>query len=188
MYQPYNTIKDGAVALDMLKKGNKRFVSNQLAEKNNYAQERNALADEQCPFAVILTCADSRVAPEIFFDQALGDLFVLRNAGNVATISALGAIEFAVEFLKAPLVVVVGHSMCAAVIAAHQNAVLHGNMKTVLDQLKLGCAGSADTDEAIHNNAKYTAELIRNNEIIKHCKATVVSAHYDIQSGIVSWL
>ena len=108
---------DFSSALQSLKAGNKRFVTGGLSPKNTYAEDRKALCEGQHPFAVVLCCSDSRVAPEIIFDQKLGDLFVIRNAGNVIDKHVLGSIEYAVEHLGTSLVVVMGHSCCGAVTA-----------------------------------------------------------------------
>lgn len=111
---------DSQKALELLKEGNARFVSGALTPKDHYKEERQKLSEGQHPFAVVLCCSDSRVVPEILFDQQLGDLFVIRNAGNVVDLHVLGSIEYAVEHLGAPLVVVLGHSNCGAVTATCQ--------------------------------------------------------------------
>src|SRR5262249_28305065 len=105
----------GAKALEQLKAGNERFASDKLGPRDIGKARRQELAKGQKPFAVVLTCADSRLAPELIFDQGLGDIFVLRVAGNVADQFELGSIEFAVGELKAPLIVVMGHESCGAV-------------------------------------------------------------------------
>ena len=106
-------------ALDLLKSGNARFVSGALTPKDDYATLREKLSAGQHPFAVVLCCSDSRIAPEIIFDQKLGDLFVIRNAGNVVDEEVLGSIEYAVEHLETSLVVVMGHAACGAVTATY---------------------------------------------------------------------
>src|SRR5439155_1280302 len=108
----------GAQALERLKAGNTRFAADKSNPKNIGKDRRAVLAKGQHPFAVVLTCADSRVAPELVFDQGLGDLFVLRVAGNIADPFVLGSIEYAVEHLHTPLIVVLGHESCGAVAAA----------------------------------------------------------------------
>ena len=187
MYTPYNTVATAEQALALLKQGNERYLQNRFADKGDYAKERDALADGQHPFAVILTCSDSRTPPEIFFDQKLGDLFTIRVAGNVAGPDCLGSIEYAVEHLKVPLVVVVGHSACGAVIAAYRDADVHGDLKTVLDRIRPACQGSMSEEDAIQANIRHTVEQIRNNTTVAHCQTVVVGAHYDIRSGAVSW-
>jgi carbonic anhydrase len=106
--------------LDPLKKlieGNRRFVSGNLATKDFSEAKRKELAKGQKPFAVVVGCSDSRVPPEIIFDQGLGDIFVVRVAGNVLDPISLGSIEYAVEHLKTPLIVILGHTHCGAVKA-----------------------------------------------------------------------
>ena len=188
MYDPYKSVTDSAQALALLKSGNERYVQNNLSAKGDYAAERAALAAGQHPFAIVLTCSDSRTAPEIFFDQKLGDIFVVRIAGNIAEPAGLGSIEYAAEHLKAPLVAVVGHKKCGAVTAAYQNADAHGNLKSVLDRIKPVCASAKDEDEAVHLNVRRTVEQIKDNEVVKQNKVAVVGAYYDIESGLVSWL
>ena len=106
-------------ALNRLRKGNKRFVSDSSIFNNalSHKSRRHSLAEDQDPFAIILGCSDSRVSSEIVFDQGLGDLFVVRVAGNIVAPSQIGSIEFAVERFGARLVVVMGHSRCGAIQA-----------------------------------------------------------------------
>ncbi|MCL1852847.1 MAG: hypothetical protein FWF88_07425 [Peptococcaceae bacterium] len=137
-YNPGLLARDWKRALCVLKEGNRRFVCNQTLHRDTSEQGRLILADGQQPIAVVVTCSDSRVSPEIFFDQTLGDIFVVRNAGNIADDTALGAIEYAVKYLRAPLVVVVGHNHCGAVAAAyeqHQQESGHGGYGRIKDNL-----------------------------------------------------
>ena len=97
-------------ALIRLQEGNKRFVEGKSTYNTNYKHRRNELVDGQTPFAIILGCSDSRVPAEIVFDQGLGDLFVIRIAGNIVAPSQIGSVEFAVETFQTPLVVVLGHT------------------------------------------------------------------------------
>ena len=137
----------------------------------------------------IVTCADSRVVPEIYFDQRLGDIFVIRNAGNIADTAVLGSIEYAVEHLKAPLVVVVGHSSCGAVTGAlGHSGEFPENLQTIINTIKLAIEGKENLDDAIHANIKYVAAQIKDNEIVHEMGATVLGAHYDITTGKVSFM
>src|ERR687897_787899 len=104
--------------LQMLIDGNKRFVAGNLTSLSTLAQDREQVASGQSPFAVVVCCSDSRVPPEIVFDQTLGQLFVVRTAGQVIDEAARGSIVYGVDFLRAPLLVVLGHSGCGAVDAA----------------------------------------------------------------------
>src|SRR5437879_10025769 len=105
-------------ALEQLKKGNERFVADRLTAKDFGADRRRELAKGQHPFAIVLTCADSRVGPEFIFNQGLGDLFVLRVAGNIADPFVLGSMEYAVEHLHVPLIVILRDTRSRAVAEA----------------------------------------------------------------------
>jgi len=153
-------------ALQRLMSGNKRFVESKAINPNQSAKRRTEVANEQRPFAIIVTCSDSRVAPEVLFDLGLGDIFVIRVAGNITDDNALGSIEFAAERLGSNLVVVMGHSKCAAVIAAVQEGEIPGCFKSITDAIKpavdMAKSQSGDIIEnSIKNNAKLVAEKIR---------------------------
>jgi len=188
IHQPAELIEDANVALQMLKDGNERYLKGELVQKNSYSADRAVLNSGQKPFAVVLTCSDSRAAPEIFFDQKLGDIFTVRNAGNIADTTALGSIEYATEHLKSRLVVVCGHSKCGAVTAACSGGELPPNIKHIVDHIQPSVKKGGDIDEAIHNNIKTMVEQIKADEIIKRLGVTVVGAYYDIHSGAVKWL
>ena len=175
-------------ALDLLKAGNARFVSGALAQKNDYATLREQLSTGQHPFAVVLCCSDSRVAPEIIFDQKLGDLFVIRNAGNVIDKHVLGSIEYAVEHLGTSLVVAMGHSCCGAVTATHLGETLPDNIMAIARRIKPSINTSDDIDDNARHHARRMAQLIEEDEIVHHVGAEVVAAFYDLQSGKVEWL
>ena len=180
---------DAHVALTYLKEGNERFVSHKGMPRDTNKADLEITKDGQKPFAAILTCADSRVAPEIFFDQKIGDLFVVRNAGNLADSHALGSIEFGVKHLKAAIVVVVGHTKCGAVHNSYKGATgLSHNLQSVLDEIKPIVFGASDAEDGVVVNAKYQAELIKNNPVIKECGTPVYAATYDIATGKVNFL
>ena len=163
LHDPAKKITSADEALQLLKEGNARFTKGKLSTKSNYPKIRATLSTGQQPFAIVLCCADSRVAPEIYFDMKLGDIFVIRNAGNVVDDVVLGSIEYGAEHLGSPLVVVLGHTSCGAVTAAVQGG-------------------------KVPKNAKAMAKQIKEDEIIKHCKTKVVAAVYDIETGEVNWL
>ena len=179
---------DSQQAIELLKEGNARFVSGALTPKDDYAELREKLSAGQQPFAVVLCCSDSRVAPEIIFDQKLGDLFVIRNAGNVVDEHVLGSIEYAVEHLGTPLVVVMGHSSCGAVTATHKGEALPDNIMALAKHIKPSIDTSCCIDDNARRHARRMAQLIEINDIVKHVNARVVSAFYDIRSGKVEWL
>jgi carbonic anhydrase len=188
IHQPAELIEDANAALQMLKEGNERYLKGELIPKDSYKDDRAVLDSGQKPFAVVLTCSDSRAVPEIFFDQKLGDIFVVRNAGNIADTTALGSIEYAVEYLKSKLVVVCGHSKCYAVTTACSGGEFPPNISHIVEHIKPAVNKGGDIDEVVHNNVKVMVDNIKADQIIKHLGVTVVGAYYDIQSGEVKWL
>ncbi|MCL2066757.1 MAG: hypothetical protein FWG99_04780 [Treponema sp.] len=172
----------------MLKEGNERYLKGALIDKGSYKADRDVLATGQKPFAVVLTCADSRVAPEIFFDQKLGDIFIIRNAGNIADTTALGSLEYAVEHLKSKLVVVCGHSKCGAVTAACSGGELPPNIKHITDHIQPAVKKGGDVEQVIQQNVLEMVEKVKADDIVKHTGAKVVGACYDIHTGVVKWL
>lgn len=188
VHRPEELIEDANVALQMLKEGNERYLKGELIQKNSYAADRSVLNSGQKPFAVVLTCSDSRAAPEIFFDQKLGDIFVIRNAGNIADTTTLGSLEYAIEHLKSRLVVVCGHSKCGAVTAACSGERLPPNIKHIVDHIEPAVKKGGDVDAVIHSNVGLMVEHIKADEAVKRLGVTVVGAYYDIHSGAVKWL
>jgi len=184
---PGELVNNWQAALQYLEHGNKRYLENQTIARNTHTADRKVLKDSQKPFAIILTCSDSRTAPEIYFDQKLGDIFVIRNAGNIADATALGSIEYAVENLKTPLVVVVGHNSCGAVLGALRGGEYPENLQTVIDAIRTAIKNCENLDDAIRANTDYVARQIKANKIVKKTGATVVCAQYDIESGKVSF-
>lgn len=181
-----NTQSDKAI--DLLKSGNARFVAGALTPKDDYAALREQLGAGQQPFAVVLCCSDSRVAPEIIFDQKLGDLFVIRNAGNVIDKHVLGSIEYAVEHLGTSLVVVMGHSCCGAVTATCQGGNLPGHIVDIAQRIRPAISTGCCIDDNARRHAQRMAKLIEDDDIVHHMGAQVTAAFYDIQSGKVEWL
>ena len=180
--------KDFNTALQSLKAGNERFVTGNLLPKDTYADDRKALCKGQHPFAAVLCCSDSRVAPEIIFDQKLGDLFVIRNAGNVVDEDVLGSIEYAVEHLGTPLVVVLGHSCCGAVTATCQDGELPGHIVDIAQRIRPAISTGCCVDDNARRHTQRMAQLVKEDEIVHHVGAKVVAAFYDLQSGKVEWL
>ena len=180
--------KELNTALQSLKAGNERFVTGNLVPKDTYAEDRKALCEGQHPFAVVLCCSDSRVAPEIIFDQKLGDLFVIRNAGNIIDKHVLGSIEYAVEHLGTSLVVVMGHSCCGAVTATRLGEALPDNIMAIARRIKPSINTSCCIDDNARRHAQRMAKFIQKDPVVKHMDAQVVSAFYDLQSGKVEWL
>jgi carbonic anhydrase len=184
-------------ALERLMAGNKRFVADKAEKRVSDAKTRADLAKGQYPFAIILTCADSRVPPEFLFDQGLGDLFVVRVAGNVTGEEVLGSIEYAVAHLQVPLVVVLGHEKCGAVKAALDHEEPEGNLGVLLREVRVGSDLPKDKDkaftQAIKNNARFhAADLGRRSALLKDFASTgriqVRAGVYSLTTGEVEWL
>ena len=188
LHNPAVKITGAEEALQLLKEGNARFVSGKLSRKNNYPKIRVALTGSQQPFAIVLCCSDSRVAPEIYFDMKLGDIFVIRNAGNVVDDVVLGSIEYGTEHLGSPLVVVVGHTSCGAVTAAVQGTKGTKSIGSIIKKIRPSIGRSKKVNDVAKKNAKAMAKLIREDEVIRRCRTKVAAAVYDITTGEVSWL
>ncbi len=177
--------------------GNRRFVAGK-PEARNLVSLRHKLASGQSPKAIILSCSDSRVGPELVFDQSLGDIFVVRTAGNVADKVALGSIEYAVEHLHSPLLVVLGHQKCGAVNAACSGEKMPSeNLDAIVEKINPAVAraksyAKADdlVESAIKENVHQSAlDLSVNSEIISNAvksgKLTVIEAEYELEAGHV---
>lgn len=187
---------DASDPLHRLSVGNERYVAGEVIHPRQNAERRAETVNGQQPFAIILTCADSRVAPEIFFDQGIGDLFVIRNAGNLVDDHVLGTIEYGVEHLHATLVVVVGHSKCGAVAATVAGGVPPGHIGSILDSIApavVETANAADrVDAAVRANARRMAEQIASAKpilahAVKEGHVKVVAARYDLATGKVEF-
>jgi carbonic anhydrase len=183
-------------ALDLLLAGNARFVEGHAAGHDLVAR-REQVAGEQHPFAVVLSCSDSRVPSELVFDQGLGDLFVCRVAGNVLNPIVLGSIEYAVSHFSPLLVVVMGHERCGAVTAALELAEaggrVEGSIHTVLDALGPAIGPGVSVDAAVRANAEATARaVVERSEIVRRAvesgKLRVIAAEYSLDSGKVALL
>lgn len=124
-----------AAAVDRLLEGNKRFSGYESVHPDESRLRRTELTKAQHPFAVVVTCSDSRVSPELVFDQGLGDIFVIRTAGNIMGDIEMGSIEYAVEHLNVPLVMVVGHEGCGAIGAYVKGEYVSGHLKTIVDSI-----------------------------------------------------
>src|SRR3954447_15234687 len=137
---------DADSALAKLKEGNARFASSKDSSSKPTAAKRAETAQAQHPFAIILACADSRTAPEIIFDENIGDLFVIRSAGNLVDDYALGSIEYAVDHFGTRLIVVLGHTRCGAVTAALASASAPGHINALVRDIQPAVAASKGKD------------------------------------------
>lgn len=182
-------------ALARLMAGNQRFTGHHLEHPDQSAARVGELTQSQHPFATVLSCADSRVTAEIVFDQGLGDIFDVRVAGNIATPEVVGSIEYAVELLGTPLLMVLGHERCGAVTAAVENGPLPGEMGTfvaaILPAVKQvnGQPGDA-VDNAVSANVRYQMEQVMRSQLVRDRQQSgqlqVVGARYDLDTGAVS--
>lgn len=183
-----------AEALKRLKAGNRRFVSASVSSGKPVAEQRAATTNGQHPFAIIVGCADSRTSPEIVFDQSIGDLFVVRTAGNLVDDYALGSIEYAVAHLGSRLIVVLGHQKCGAVQAALSGGDAPGHVHSLVTAIRpaveavKGKPGDPLTN-AIHENDALVAEKIRRKAKLGDLasQVRVVEGYYDLRTGKVDW-
>jgi carbonic anhydrase len=185
-------------ALKMLMEGNERFVSGKPRSRAGDVARRAELAQSQSPYAVIVCCSDSRVGPELVFDSGLGDLFVIRTAGEVFADPGYGSIEYAVEHLHAPLVVVVGHERCGAVSAAVAGGEAPGHIASIVKALQPAVqATKGQPGDAIENAVKeQVRELVAKlqstgpilSEFAHEGKLKIVGAYHDLDTGKVEML
>lgn len=196
--------------------GNKRYVDSKMSSGDRSdAASRNALAKSQKPYAIILSCSDSRVPPEVIFDKGLGEIFVVRVAGNIPDPVVLGSIEYAAEHLGSPLVMVLGHERCGAVKAtidakgkstgsANLDALVKGVAPAVKQAARdcEACKGEKNCAEkknddfvecVVDGNAKrVTSKLTKQSKILSHLvaegKLKIVTAKYDLDDGVVRLL
>lgn len=179
-----------------LKKGNENFVKNKLERPHQDAERKKELVSGQDPFAIILSCADSRVVPELAFDTGLGDLFVTRVAGNIANTSTIASIEYSVFALKTKVIVVMGHESCGAVGAAVKGGDLGHNLNMLLAHVTPALDAAPDgatVNDIVKINARLTAkELVNRSAIIANAvKAgdlAIVPAYYSFEEGKVEFL
>ncbi|MFZ9046235.1 MAG: carbonic anhydrase [Cyclobacteriaceae bacterium] len=182
--------------IERLKTGNQRFITDSLEAKLQDNSRRDELTAGQSPFAIILSCADSRVVPELAFDTGLGELFVVRVAGNIANTSSMASIEYAVAHLGSKVIVVLGHESCGAVTAAVNGGDNGYNLNHLLSHVTpaISAAGEAATiTDVVKKNAEMTArELAARSAIIGSAveaeQVKIVPAYYNLGSGKVDFL
>lgn len=195
-------------ALKRLREGNQRFASNLRSDESLVSDHRREeLLGGQAPFAIILGCSDSRVPAEIVFDQGLGDLFVIRVAGNIVAPSQIGSVEFAVSQFGTRLVVVLGHSQCGAIGATieellHKNTTSSENIRSIVERVKPSIQSLMSTDlknnrhalehEAVRANVRASVnQLQHGSAIIENLIETdglmVVGAEYSLETGTVEF-
>jgi carbonic anhydrase len=190
-----------ALALDILKDGNKRFVSN-LKVNRNLLQQANDTSDGQHPFAVILSCIDSRTSAELIFDQGLGDVFSIRIAGNVINDEIIGSAEFGCKLAGAKIILVLGHTSCGAVKGAVDHAEL-GHLHCITSKIQR-CIPSTRNELAANPNLNFMASITKANVLLglqdlrtkspiiskmeQSKEIQIIGGIYDLGSGIVTFL
>lgn len=189
-------------AIELLKEGNKRFINN-LKMNRNLLQQVNETSDGQHPFAVILSCIDSRTSAELIFDQGLGDVFSVRIAGNIQNEDILGSLEFACKVAGAKIVAVLGHTKCGAVKGACDHVKM-GNLTALLEKLKpavdaeksVTANRNADNSEFVEKvaslNVRITKKQILKNspiirEMIEKGEIALIGGMYDVETGLVDF-
>jgi carbonic anhydrase len=193
-------------ALERLREGNRHFVAD-IRRQKEIAPRRAEVAAAQEPFAIILGCSDSRVPAELIFDQGLGDLFVIRVAGNIVAPSQIGSVEFAAERFHTRLVVVMGHSNCGAITATIEELGRptenqSRNMRAIVERIRPAVAPLLETKlrndydalvgEAVRANVRVAADHLRHgSEVLEHLIAreglVIVGAEYSLETGIVDF-
>ena len=194
-------------ALGLLREGNRRFVADRERGARVGATRRNELTERQEPFAIVLGCSDSRVPAEIVFDQGLGDLFVIRVAGNIVAPSQIGSVEFAAEQFHTRLVIVLGHSGCGAITATVEQLKRpvekqSRNLRSIVDRIRpsveplLATALRDDPPalvrDAVRANVRASAGHLRHGselleQLIDHDGLLVVGAEYSLETGVVEF-
>jgi len=181
-------------ALSFLKEGNSRYTSDNLTHPNSDNNRKKSQTGGQTPFAIILSCADSRVVPELIFDQGIGDLFVIRVAGNTANASSIASIEYAVAHLGTKLIVVLGHESCGACGAAIAGGDNGPNLNHLLKMINPAVEKSIskEVNDVVRINAELQANDLSNNskiitEAVEKSGVEIVSAFYNLNGGGVDF-
>jgi carbonic anhydrase len=190
------------VALEILQQGNERFVNN-LKSNRNLLEQVNATRDEQWPFAIILSCIDSRTSAELIFDQGLGDIFSVRIAGNIVNTDIIGSMEFACKIAGSKLIVVLGHTKCGAVKGACDHVEM-GNLTELLSKLQPSVYSEKETlEDRTSNNHTFVENVAEINvkrnvksiiersfileQMVENGEIGIVGAMYDIETGGVAF-
>ena len=188
-----------AEAISKLKEGNGRYTSGNPQHPGQTTERRTELAKTQHPFAGIVSCSDSRVPPEIIFDQGLGDLFIVRVAGNVINDEGLGSIEYTVDHLGTRLILVLGHQRCGAVDAARETIAAKGkapgHIQSLVTAIKPAVEATAkdDLETTVKANVKNVVKALRSSTPILKAKVDsgeiqVIGGYYSLDTGAVTFL
>lgn len=182
--------------IDRLKAGNQRFVEDKLDGQLQDSNRRGELTSGQQPYAIILSCADSRVVPELAFDAGLGELFVVRVAGNIANSSSIASIEYAVANIGSPVIVVLGHESCGAVTAALGGGDNGYNLNHLVSHITPAISATgegAEVNQVVKKNAELNARELRQrskiiDDAVQSGKVQILPAYYNLDSGKVEYL
>lgn len=176
-------------ALKQLLEGNQRFIENKRKSPNQTLTRVQEVAQGQAPFAAILSCADSRVPSEIIFDRGFGDLFVVRNAGNIATPEEIGSLEFGTLVLGAKVLMVIGHQSCGAVQSTMAGNAVPGQISSILDAIKPAIKPNQTLEEATIANVKLGISRLQASpvisQLIKDGKLKIAGGYYNLETGEV---
>lgn len=200
----HNEKEDGeehshSVSIDALLEGNEHF-RNDIRKNQNFEQQREELSKGQKPNYIVVACSDSRVSPELVFDNGLGEVFVVRTAGNVVDSVGLGSVEYAAEHLHSKMIIVMGHTSCGAVTAAMEGETpspyINSIIKYITPAVKTAKSAKGDKtkmlNKAIEENVKNQIKSIRKSDIIKHLEhegeLTIVGCIYDIKTGEIKMI
>ncbi|CAD0230061.1 carbonic anhydrase [Planktothrix agardhii] len=176
-------------ALKQLLEGNQRFIENKRKSPNQTMTRVQEVAKGQAPFAAILSCADSRVPAEIIFDRGFGDLFVVRNAGNIATPEEIGSLEFGTLVLGAKVLMVIGHQSCGAVKATIAGNAVPGQIASILDAIKPAIKPNQTLEESTIANVKLGISRLQASpvisQLIKDGKLKIAGGYYNLETGMI---
>ena len=186
-------ITNSGDALQRLKDGNARFLADDSSVINVTSERRDELVDHQNPYAIIVSCSDSRVTPSLIFNVGLGEIFDIRIAGNVVDDDALGSIEYGVDHLHSPLLVIMGHESCGAVTTAYDSVKkgvpAEGKVASIVQKIAPSIQDAANIDDAVHKNIDAVYNEVLKDEIVKNAvnagNLTVVKAYYDLDGTVI---
>jgi carbonic anhydrase len=189
---------DTQSALSRLKEGNERFVTGKPERPNQTLEHLQLVSSEQNPFAIVLTCNDSRIIPDLVFDQGIGDLSVVKIGGNVVNDHILGTIEYVLEHLGTPLIVVMGHTNCGAVKMAAMSDQARAHIQKIIDEIKPSVDaaklhGGDMVNNAVILNTQNSVQKIKTSKpfismMVQQGQVEVVGAVYDMKTGKVNFL
>ncbi|MGL4453059.1 MAG: carbonic anhydrase [Sarcina sp.] len=186
------TVTNSTQAINLLKEGNQRFVKNNSELINVSSERRELLKNGQHPYATLVSCSDSRVTPSLVFNAGLGEIYDVRLAGNIVDQDAMGSIEYAVNQLQCPLIVVMGHQNCGAVTAAYNDIIkgekVEGNIQAIVNEIAPAITANETIDDAVNKNIANMVNVVKQDPMIKEKiaqgKVDVVGAYYNLDGTV----